>query len=351
MPRPALLALIPAVLLLMGACEANDAPDGQVADETDDESDGGDGDPTQLRMAHGAPPTHPLHECGFQPMAETISQRTDGAIEIEIFPQEELGSELEVLDSVSVGTIDLALFTAGNLAESYEPFGVLNAAYLFEDVDSMFEIVRGDIGQGLADGLEEEGGLHLLEVFYGGERHVTTSDVPARTPEDLDGVRMRIAEAPLWEANAEVLGATPTPLAAGEIYTGLQQGVVDAAEFPITGIDAFGFDEVQDYLILTGHVVMASPVAMNVDSWDALSPEQQDIFAEAAREAVEQARQCEEEREQDALDRWEEGGGLEIIDDVEVESFRQRASDILVPEFDEEWDGLYTQIRAAQGLE
>ena len=350
------IALTMAAALVLAACngaEPEVTEETQEPDEaTDDaeEADEAPEDAVSLSFATIVEPAHPFHRCGAEPFAEQIAERSGGSLEIELFASEQLGTEAESLDSVVAGDIDMALINPGHTANYLDRLSVLGAAYLFADIDGMLEVSRGEVGQELWAELEAETGLVTLDTWPLGVRQVTTNDVAATSPDDLAGVSMRAPDAPIWIANVEVLGASPTPMALGEIYTSLQQGVIQAQENPVDMIETQSFDEVQEYLIMTDHVVQGNQVFVNGDVWDGLSGEQQDLLIGVAQEMGDEVQACVEGEFDEIVDAWRESGELEIIEDVDRDAFRERAEDLLLEQFGDDWDGLYEQIREAQGL-
>ena len=177
-----------------------------------------------------------------------------------------------------------------------------------------------------------------------GTRHVT-SNVPVRSPEDMNGIKIRSIDEPLFLANARVLGANPTPVPIAELFTALQQGVVEAQENPIPTIATNDFMAHQSHLNMTGHVVQTLPWAMNGDSWENLTSEQQDQLSSGMEQASEDIRGCVEEDTEQFLQEWRDDPEITVVEDVDKEAFRQRARETLLPEFGDQWNGLYERIQ------
>lgn len=312
-----------------------------------DSGDGG-GEAVELRFAQPAEANHPWQRCGAEPFAEAVSEASDGDIEIRTYSGGQLGAEVDLLNQTIDGSLDMSLINAGLLAERHEAVGVVGAAYLYDDIDSMLEVSRGEIGQELWDELREAAGVEVLDTWALGIRQLTTADVAATSPDDLAGVKIRASDSALAIAYVESLGATPTPMALGEVYLGLQQGVIDGQENPVGIIDTQGFDEVQNYLIMTNHVIQGNQLLFNSARWDSLSEDQQQIITDAAREAGDEVKECVETEQQELLDTWRQNGELEIVEDIDIDAFRARAEQVMLEEFGDQWGDLYERIRSSQ---
>ncbi|GAA1466398.1 DctP family TRAP transporter solute-binding subunit [Microbacterium thalassium] len=310
------------------------------------DADSGTGDETEVRtlqLAHSYTEEQPQHACGAQVIADEVAA-ADVGLEIEIFPASQLGGDADRIALVASGDIDMDIQGASALGAVYEPISVLDAAYAFDDADHLAAFMASDESSVLVDGFKEASGVQVVGVWSAGERHFT-SNTPIRTPEDLDGVRMRFPGSPQYLMNAEALGADATEVAYEELYLALQQGTVDAQENPITNILAQSFYEVQDYLNLSAHqlntnLVIVSPV------WDELTEEQQEALTAATETAVTSVTECIEEEAEATLDEWRSGDDWEVIEDVDREAFQE----MTVAYFEENYTGdsleVFEAIRA-----
>src|SRR5262249_40470834 len=158
---------------------------------------------------------------------------------------------------------------------------LLDAPYMFRDVEHLHQITRGSIGQALGKRLVEKAGVRVLYYNYFGVRHVTTTSTPVRKPDDLKGLKIRTVPAPILMATVEGLGGRPSPMDFAEVYQSLRSGVVDGQDNAITTIYSSKYYEVQKYLILPGHILAVAAAVMNEKVYEALPP--------AARTAIDQA--------------------------------------------------------------
>lgn len=310
--------------------------------ETGEDNAGGDSDAQVLRLAHVYEATHPVETCGV----ETLKTELEGSgITVESYPAAQLGSEAESLEQVAGGGLDMAVAGPSFLGVWHEPAAVLDGAYLFEDVDHFVETIEGPVMQEVYDEMEEQTGIKSLSGWYYGTRHVTANK-PISAPEDLEGVKIRTPDAPLYLTNIDIMGGTATPMALGEVYLALQQGVIDAQENPIPTISTAKFNEVQDYISLTGHMIQGVNIVTNSSLYDSLEEEQQTALDDAMTVAAGEVRECVETQEQEILAQWQEEGGIEVHEDVDRETFAQRASEMLPGEVP--WGDLYNDIQASK---
>lgn len=284
----------------------------------DSSAGGGDG---ELTLAHSYTEDQPQHTCG----AEVIKQGVEDAgvdLTVEIFPNSALGGDADRIASVQSGDIDIDFQGASALAAVYEPVGVVDAAYAFEDADALDTYFT----EGGSDQLEEDfkaaSDVSVIGAWSAGSRHFTANE-PIQEPADLEGLRLRFPGSPQFLLNAEALGAQATDVAYEELYLALQQGVVDGQENPLTNIAALNLPEVQDVVSLSGHaqnsnLIVASP------AYDDLTDEQRTAVDDAVADAVEQMPGCVEEAEQEILDGWESDGSIEVVDDVDTDAFAEQ---------------------------
>ncbi len=218
--------------------------------------------------------------------AKMVKERTDGAVIIEVYPAEQLGNERALLESTNLGTIDWTLIGPSG-AERFTPtFGMFENAYTFQSLAHIKNSVfNPEFIDYLSKDLESKSNLKLLGFQWFGSRHVI-ADKPILSPEDGKGLLMRTPEVPAYKVAGTALGVTATPMAYGEVYMGLSQGVIDAAECPLENINVMKWYEVKKVISLTSHVEGMTTVFMNKKSFEKkLTPEQQKIVYDAAIEA------------------------------------------------------------------
>ncbi|WP_223643002.1 TRAP transporter substrate-binding protein [Planococcus sp. 4-30] len=293
-----------------------------------------------IRFGHGSAETNERH-LAVMKFKELVERKSNGQIKVEVFPSEQLGSEAEMIESVTFN--DLQMVAASAFSQYDQRISVFELPYLFETREQAWNVLDGEVGEEVAE-LFLENNLRILTYFENGFRHVT-SNRPIKTQEDLAGLKIRTPEFPLSLSTFKAFGANPTPMAFGELYMGLQQGTVDAQENPIANIYASKFQEVQDYLNLTGHQYMPLPVAISDEFWHDLSAENQQLIKESSQQAAQFHRELVQTNEESMVEELQ-AGGMEIIQ-TETESFKKAASQVQ-EEFKAEFgDRLVDQILRA----
>lgn len=276
--------------------------------------------------------------------ADQVEDETDGAISIEITPGGAYGAEDEIAEQVQDGVIEM--HSGGGM-----PYSIFAPEYYFfdnpfvvEDLDHLRQIEDSEqFGTGQEMLAEEGNQRHIGSFIYRGLRQFTANE-PIREPADLDGIDLRLPELDPWVSIWEEVGASATPVALDELYSGLEQGVADASEGDAEQISSFNLHEVQDYLSLTEHQVQAGGLYVNEDFFQGLDEADQDAVLEAAEAASMTASQQSEDEEQDIIEELE-AEGMEIIDDVDQSAFLDRAEPAVNELFESEWEGTWDEWR------
>ncbi len=222
---------------------------------------------------------------------ELVEERTEGRFTVEVFPSGQLGGERELVEGAQIGSVDIAVVLAGIMESFVSEFGVLNLPYLFDDRDHVFATLDGPVGEDLLALLD---GVDLKGLAFGefGFRSMMTAPRPINTPADLNGIKIRVPESDLYINTMELLGATPTPIPGPEIFTSLQNGVVDATEAPIfAAVTQKYYETPLEHLSLTEHIYAALMMVGSQDMWERAGPEGQAIIKQAALDAVAHQRQ------------------------------------------------------------
>jgi len=237
-----------------------------------------------LRAATSVDMSHPYNQ-GLVAYGEMLKERTDGKFSIEVYPDAQLGSEREIIEGIQMGTIDVTVVSTAPLAGFSDAFLVTDLPFIFEDKPHAYRVLDGEIGQSIFDQLEGTG-IKGLAFWENGFRNITNSRRPIEVPEDMEGLKIRTMENQIHMDSFRQVGADPTPMAFGELFTALQQGTVDGQENPLPIISVSRFYEVQDHLALTGHFYAPAPLLVSGALWDSLTDEEKEIFQEAANEAT-----------------------------------------------------------------
>lgn len=236
---------------------------------------------TVLKLGHTGAPDHHYQKAS-QMFADNVAKRTNGEIQIKVFPSDQLGKQKQLVSQAQLGQTDMVL-TSDAVISSFVPiFGVLNLPFIFKDIDHVSNAMDGDVGVILAKEAGKKG-LEVLGYWENGFRHITNNKRPINTPDDLKGIKLRTPESKLVIDSFKALGASPTPMSFGDIYSALQLGTVDGQENPIAHLLAQKWYEVQKYLSLTGHQHYVEPLLMSKVKFEQLTPEQQKILKEEAQ--------------------------------------------------------------------
>ena len=237
----------------------------------------------EWKMGHILPAEHPAHQA-MVAAAEEIADRTEGRIEIVVFPAGQIGAAKEILTGIQLGTTEMALDGAGILSQWLPALSVLETPFLAGDFAHLERLVESEQGQALVDELRETAGMRMLDIWYYGTRQMTNNVRPIETLADMRGIKLRVPEVELSLQFASALGMTPTPLAFPELYLSLQTGVVDGQENPLPTINAAKFYEVQDHLALTNHLVQFVAPIVSETAWSAASEEDRQVVLEVLQE-------------------------------------------------------------------
>jgi len=217
--------------------------------------------------------------------AKEVEQRTQGRYKIQTFYNGALGGERESIESVQLGTQELAFSSSGPVPNFVPEARILDVPFLFRDKAHARAVLDGPIGQELLTKFEPKG-FKALVWAENGVRHMTNNKREVRTPADLKGLKLRTMENPVHIAAYKALGIITTPMAFPELFTALQQGTVDGQENPLSVIVSAKFDQVQKHLSLTGHVYSPCIMVMNKAAYDKLSDADKQAFLEAAKVAA-----------------------------------------------------------------
>lgn len=239
-------------------------------------------DTIELKLGHTGAPTH-HYQTISQQFADTVRERTDGNVNITVYPADQLGKQLEAVEGTMLGTQDIFLVSDTVLSNWIPDMGILNLPFLFSSLDDVHKVLEGPVGDKLEAQMEPTGAV-VIGWWMGGLRHVTNNEKPVTMPSDLEGVKIRVPEGEVFVETFKALGASPTVIAFGELYTALQLGTADAQENPPAHILTQKFYEVQKYTSKTNHIYLGSPLIMNKAKLDAIPEKYRSILLETATE-------------------------------------------------------------------
>lgn len=270
-----------------------------------------------LKLGHAVNEEHPYH-MGAQKFKEIVEKDTNGNIEVQLFPNGQLGTgERDLIEGMQLGTVDVVVTSTGPMSGFVNTVMLFDFPFLFRDREHAFKVLDGEIGDYVFKLLEEDG-IKGLAWYENGFRHLTNSKKEVKTPGDAKGIKLRTMENKVHMAIWKVMGADPTPMAWGEVFTALQQGTIDGQENPIPIIYTQKVYEVQKYLSLTGHVFSPSTILISKAVYDKLSDEYKEIVQKAADESAVLQRAKIEEMENSQIEELKKEGMIVTTPDKEA---------------------------------
>lgn len=265
---------------------------------------------TVVKLGHGLDPSHPVHQ-GMVFLAEKVAEKSNGAMRVDIYPSQQLGTERELLELLQLGSLGMTKVSAAVL-ESFAPeFKAYSVPYIFKDRDHHFRVLEGEIGKELLLASQAYW-LRGLAYYDAGSRSFYTKPRPIRTPADLAGLKIRTQESKTQVDMVNAMGGAATPISWGELYTALQQGVVDGAENNPPSLLTARHYEVCTYYSLDEHSMIPDVLLISTIVWEVLSGQEQTWLQEAADESAQYQKKLWQEASEAALVELQQNG-VEII--------------------------------------
>ena len=275
-------------------------------------------DVTVIKLGHGLSISHPVHKA-MEFMAERLKEKSDSTVLIEIYPNQQLGTERECLELLQIGSLGMTKVSTGVLENFVPELKVFGLPFLFRDKDHRYKVLEGEIGENLLNASLPKR-LKGLTFYDAGSRSFYSKS-PMEKPEDLKGLKLRVMESNTAMNMVTSLGGSPTPIAWGELYTALQQGIVDGAENNLPSFYLSRHYEVCKYLMLDEHSALPDELLISTLVWNKLSPQEQKWVKEAAMESLEFQKKIWQEAELEALSEVQKAGV--IVTTPDKESFRE----------------------------
>lgn len=315
------ILLFLALVLLAGCNQSN----------TTEEAAGESG-AVSIQLGHHHPANSQVDELAHK-LAELTEEKSDGEIEISVYPGGQLGEELEAIESINMGSMDMSVISPGLMDDYSDLFGIETMPFLFDDWDHADRSLNGEAGELLRDSLLESSNIRVMGYMHLGFRHmITTENHKIDGLDDMKGLSLRSPESWVWTRMFELLESNPTPVTWGEAYTALQTGVVDGMESPASGIIDMNFHEVTDHLFLSQHMFGTISLVINESVYENLSDEHRDILNEAAEEAINYTNEeVTRPDDKNAIVELEEDYGMTVTEIDEMDKWRERVE----PMYDE----------------
>ena len=297
-----------------------------------------------MKSGSTTPDTHP-YNLGMNRLNELLQEKTNGAVSVDHFGSSQLGGERDLIEGLQIGSVQVTCISTAPLAGFTDMFLVFDLPFIFETTEQARAVMDSEVGEQILHSVDEQG-LVGLAWFENGFRNVTNNVKPVTVPDDLKGIKIRTMENPIHMAAFKVMGADPTPMAMGDVFTALQQGTIDAEENPVPIVETNKFYEVQKYISMTGHLFSPAPVFIGKDYFESLPAEYQDAIKEAADEATPYQREQIDEQNVSGLESLK-SNGMEA-NEVEKAPF-QDATKSVYDEYVKEGTGcvspdLYNQV-------
>ncbi len=274
-----------------------------------------------MKLASALPMDHP-YMVGSKKFADLIKDRTGGRIVIKLYPSNQLGKgEREMTEGIQQGAIDLLITSTGPLGGFCPSINILDFPFLFRDFEHVDRVLDGSIGRRLLDDFEKAD-IKGLAFWENGFRHLTNNRVAVRNVGDAKGLKIRTMENKVHLAAWKAAGLNPTPMAWGEVYTALQQKVIDGQENPVAVFYSSKFWEVQKHFSLTQHVYSPSPLLMSKKTFYAMPKDDQALFVKTALEVAKFQRKINRDAEEAKLKEIA-AKGVAVVRNVDKESFRK----------------------------
>lgn len=302
-----------------------------------------------IQIGYENHPGEPIDE-GAKEWKRLVEEMSKGTMKVELYPSSQLGTKNDIMDQMLAGDSVITLADGSFFAERGAPdFDISVAPYIVDSIDEFWKLLESGWWKEQEDILEKKAGMKLLAAnWVYGTRH-TLAIKPIRKVEDMAGMKIRVPNSPIFISTFEAMGAAPTPLPLGDVYTALQQGVVDGVENPLAVLYNGKFQEVAKYLTLDGHIILTTSWVCGADFFDSLTREQQEILVEAGRLAGIRNNQVVDEMTAKMLDMFR-AEGVEIIE-VDTAPFRQATRKVYSdPRVVNKWTpGLYERIQKELG--
>ena len=284
---------------------------------------------------------------GFKYLADEVTKRSNGQLNVVFHGGTLLGKELEIMDAVKSGNIAIGT-PVGAACTVFPEMCVFLTPYLVRDYNHAYSMFNGEIGKTLDETFQKKYKVKILFFYDYGFRHFWNNRKPINSPADLKGLKMRVQQGRVFADTVNGLGASAVPMPWGEVVPAAQQGVIDGADLPIYNINALKVYEVSKYVSMTFHNYGPTLLVMNLDVWKSLTPEQQKLFMEVSREAQKKIRELTESVDNLAKAKEIlEAKGMKV-NAADVASFRKLAEDKIWPGYKQQYGELWDKVVSAK---
>jgi TRAP-type transport system periplasmic protein len=342
------LTLMCTLILLLSLVACGDSKESS----TNTSSDSTENEVMEIKLGHVTNDQSAIHK-GAVKFKELVEEKSEGTIKIEVIPGGQLGSEKDLVESTQIGTIEITIPSAAVLSNFVPKAAVLTLPYVIkgnterEKYKTFVELGKTDVYKEIGTQAEEVNLVAFPEaIWWVGDRHVTTSESPVKTPEDIKGLKIRTPDATAHTEPFKIIGANVTPMNISEVYMSLKTGTIEAQENSVNQIYTNKFHEVQKYVNLTGHMSQNELPVVSLIWWKTLNDDQKKIVTEAMNEAGEYMSELQLTANEDELEILQEEG-MEVIE-VDIEAYKEATKDTYKSFEDKVGKGYYEKIKSAQ---
>lgn len=315
---------------------------------TDAAADTGDlGDPVKLTVSLTAVSTD-THAQAMEKFKETVEDLSGGNITVDLYTDATLFAQEEETAAVAAGDCDMVLSSASWLTTGSPWVSMFTAGYMFKSYDHMTSVLNGVIGDKVYQKISEEQGILPLGAWYLGSREISLSeDKEIKTPDDLNGINLRMPNSDAWLFLGKALGANPTPISFSELYLSLQTGVVDGQDNPLPTVESAKFYEVQKSITITNHLVDSVWPTINAEKWESLTEAQKEIIKQGIEAGREYCDTTNLDKESKLIEFFKEQGVS--VYEADIDAFAEHVLDSYLNDpISESWDkDIYDQVVAA----
>ncbi|WP_319781750.1 DctP family TRAP transporter solute-binding subunit [Oceanisphaera sp. IT1-181] len=295
-----------------------------------------------LKLGHVYDVNHPWHKSAEE-AARRVAEKTEGRVEIKIFPSSALGSEQELLEQVIVGGVDIVEVGSGQLGNIFKPIIITEMPYIFRDNEHLMQFFESETANKMFDDFYQQFNAHIVGSSTWGIRHVI-GNKPVTNPEDFKNFKLRVPEQAITMAYAKAMGSNPTPVPYSEAYLAMRQNMVDGLENPLGSIRSMKFYEAANNLSLTGHVITAVHYVVNDSSLQSLSSQDKEAVLSVFKGIGRYTQNLVEEDDKNSLEFFKEQG-VNIVE-VDRNAFKEKTKK-MSDDYKKNWSGygdLYTEI-------
>ena len=304
--------------------------------------------PMVLTLAHGLSESHTVH-IAMMEFAQKVEERTNGRIQVKIFPNGQLGSETENMEQLMAGVIAMTKVSAPGLATYNEAYHTFGLPYLFDDTEDFYHKMDSQQMRDFFLSTADDGFV-TLTYYTSGARSFYTKDRAIRTPEDLHGLKIRVQDMQSQTDMLEALGGIPVAMSYGDVYTSLQTGIIDGTENNETALTTGKHGEICKVFSKDEHAMIPDVMVMSAQIWNNISPEDQQIILEAAYESTDSHKIAWDAAIQEAIQEAQDTMGVTFVEDVDKEAFREATAG-LVDEYCARYPGVQQMVDLINSVE